>query len=129
MRPSGGVGRKSFVVRVAGLDAPEAGQAMWRVARNRLREPVAPGTTLGCYKVDRWGRRVCWVHSAEGVDLVARMVRQGLAWHSTRFIEKQTADENGAYFAAEQAARATRAGIWAEQDPQPPWECRQSMGV
>ncbi len=55
-----------FVVRVASIDAPETGQANWRVARARLRELAAAGSSVDCYKVDRYDRKVCRLKRAMG---------------------------------------------------------------
>lgn len=115
-----------FVVRVGGLDAPETGQGFWRVSRDRLRALAGPGTTVECYKADRYGRQVCRVRSPAGEDVVERLLREGLAWHGVHYVSEQTADERVRYAAAEAAARAERRGLWSESEPQAPWECRRS---
>lgn len=56
-------------VRVAGVDAPETGQAFWRASRDMLKQRAAPGTVVGCYKVDRFKRQVCRVTSPTGSDI------------------------------------------------------------
>lgn len=114
-----------FVVRVAGLDAPETGQGYWRVARDRLRELAAPGTTVDCYKSDRYGRQVCRVRTPAGADAVEQLLTEGLAWHAVRYADEQSADERRRYAAAEAAARTARRGLWAEPSPQEPHECRR----
>lgn len=115
-----------FVVRVAGLDAPETGQAHWRPARDRLRELAGPGTTVSCYKEDRYHRAVCRVRTATGNDVVATLLQEGLAWHSVEHAHEQTAEERERYAAAEQDARARYLGLWRDPNPQPPWECRRA---
>lgn len=115
-----------FVVRVAGLDAPETGQAYWRTSRDRLRELAGPGTTVSCYKEDRYHREVCRVRTASGNDVVATLLQEGLAWHSVEYAHEQTAEERERYAAAERDAKAKHLGLWQEPNPQPPWECRRA---
>lgn len=116
----------TFVVRVAGLDAPETGQAHWRPARDRLRELAGPGTAVSCYKDDRYHRAVCRVRTASGNDVVATLLQEGLAWHSVEYSNEQTAEERQRYAAAERDAKAKHLGLWQEPNPQPPWECRRA---
>lgn len=117
---------ETVVVRVAGLDAPESGQAYWRPARDRLRALVGPGVAVNCYKVDRYGRAVCRVRTADGLDAVEALLREGWAWHSTTYVSEQTPSEKVQYAAAERAAREARVGLWREPSPQAPWECRKA---
>jgi endonuclease YncB( thermonuclease family) len=114
----------AFVVRVAGLDAPEVGQAHWRPSRDRLRTLAGPGTQVACYKTDRYGREVWRGRGTQGFDVVERLIGAGLAWHGTRYADEQTPDEQRRYAAAETAARAERLGIWSQSEPMTPWDCR-----
>lgn len=116
----------AFVVRVAGLDAPETGQAHWRPARDRLRELAGPGSSVSCYKEDRYHRAVCRVRTADGADVVATLLQEGLAWHAVEYTQEQTAEEREVYSAAQRGAKAKHLGLWQEPNPQPPWECRRA---
>lgn len=118
--------RGPFVVRTAGDDTPETGQAHWRVARDRLRGAAGPGTEVTCYKTDRYGRELCRVRAVDGTDVVELMIREGLAWHSVHYAPEQAVEERRRYQAAEKRARDAGAGLWSNTDPQPPWECRRS---
>jgi endonuclease YncB( thermonuclease family) len=94
--------------RMHGIDAPElsqtcgdwiAGQYAAAVLRGMLDKRFVlciPKTT------DRYGRTV-GVCYADGMDVGAEMVRQGMAWAFTRY--------SGDYVAHEQRARAERLGI------------------
>lgn len=117
--------RGTFVVRVAGLDAPETGQAYWRVSRDQLRHLAVPGTRAKCYKRDDYGREVCRLLAPDGTDIVHSLIGAGLAWHSKRYAGEQTAAERAEYGNHEVQARAEKRGLWAEPDPMSPWECRQ----
>lgn len=114
-----------FVIRFAGIDAPETGQAYWRVSREKLREAAGPGTAASCYKQDQYGRQVCRLKSSSGKDLADTMLAEGLAWHAVRFAEEQTSEERERYARLEAEAKASRRGLWVEPNPMPPGECRQ----
>lgn len=115
----------TFIVRFAGLDAPERGQPFWRASRDLLRRLAIPGTIASCYKQDRYGRDVCRLHSAQGDDLADAMLKSGMAWHSIRYAHEETEAERARYAESEASARASRTGLWSESNPQPPWECRE----
>lgn len=117
-------GQQGLVVRIAGIDAPERGQAYWRVARDELRLLLGEETAVSCHKTDRYGRQVCRVRSSKGVDVGESMLRAGLAWHYVQYASEQSADEASRYAAAEAAARAERRGLWVEREPIAPWDCR-----
>lgn len=117
--------RGTFIVRFAGIDAPETGQSHWKIAREKLREIAVPGTVAECYKTDQYGRQVCRLKSPRGEDLAETMIREGLAWHAVRFASEQTPDEITLYARLEGEARASKRGLWAHPDPMPPGECRQ----
>lgn len=117
--------RDTFVVRFAGIDAPETGQAHWKVARDKLREIAVPGTVAECYKTDQYGRQVCRLKSPHGNDLAETMIREGLAWHAVRFASEQTPKERMRYANLEAEARSARRGIWSDASPLPPWDCRR----
>lgn len=115
----------TFIVRFAGIDAPETGQAFWRVSRDQLRRLAVPGTVASCYKQDRYGRQVCRLHSAQGDDLAEAMLKDGMAWYSVRYAHEQSVPERARYAESEAAAKASGTGLWSDAKPQPPWECRQ----
>jgi endonuclease YncB( thermonuclease family) len=114
-------------VRFGGIDTPEHGQTHgWR-SRQALRELIRGKTVaLNCYKQDPRGRQVCRVFVA-GKDVGLNMVQQGAAWHFKAFAKEQTPQEREAYAAAEHAAHTAKRGIWAYQNPMPPWECRELL--
>lgn len=123
--PSPSVG-DSFVVRFAGIDAPETGQAYWTRSRDLLREVAPGGTKVACYKRDRFNRLVCRVYSPDGQDAADRMLASGLAWHSVAYASEQTAAERVRYARLSAQAREGRQGLFIESDPQPPWDCRRA---
>ena len=53
-----------------------------------------------------------------GQDANLAQVRNGMAWVYRQYAREQ------AYFAAEDAAKAARLGLWSRPDAVPPWEYR-----
>lgn len=118
-------GDRDFPVRVAGIDAPETGQAFWRVSRDLLRTLLGKGSLVDCYKTDaKYDRQVCRVMNVSGRDVALEMVQSGLAWHSTTYRHEQSEAEQDVYARAEHAARSGRLGLWSQADPLNPGECR-----
>lgn len=117
--------QSEFSVRIAGVDAPETGQAFWRVARDLLRSQLGKGSVVDCYKHDaKYGRQVCRISSTEGHDIALELVKAGTAWHTVKYRSEQTPSEQERYAAAEAVARARGLGLWSQPDPQDPGECR-----
>lgn len=114
-----------FVVRVASIDAPETGQAYWRVARARLRELAAPGSMVDCYKVDRYDRRICRLKTKDGKDAADIMLSDGLAWYPESYGGEDAPADRERYRRLQGAAEAAKRGLWVEPNPTSPMTCRQ----
>jgi endonuclease YncB( thermonuclease family) len=105
-------------VRLAGVDAPEPGQAWAAQARQRLLE-LANGKTVSVYPAG-WtadGRLLARVEVA-GEDLGMRLLLEGWAW-----TDEARSGGPASVYAQAQAAAADR-GLWADllPAPLPPWE-------
>jgi micrococcal nuclease len=110
---------RTEVIRLDGIDAPEAGQAFSSQARQRLRVlAFSQPATVHVHDRDRYGRLVARVIVA-GLDLSEEMVRAGLAWHYAQY----STDPRLA--ALEQQARQQHLGLWAERSALPPWQFRK----
>ena len=112
--------KQTLRVRLANIDAPERRQAFGEVARQALatmayRQKIEVIDKGG----DQYGRRI-GVLMLNGRDLNAAMVGQGMAWVYTRYNSDPTLP------ALEQRARAARIGLWADQNPTPPWQFRHA---
>lgn len=113
------------VIRLHGIDAPEAGQQCQRAngrswqcgteATNRLAELV-DGHSVECFALERDAyRRIIGRCMAAGVDVNATMAAEGFAWAFTRYSDE--------YAEQEADARSARLGIW-QGEAQPAWEYR-----
>lgn len=117
-------GQRRIVVRVAGIDAPEAGQHFWRASRNKLRQLTTQGSTLSCDKSDQFQRQVCSVTSPDGRDVGEELLKAGLAWHFKRYEAEQPPEQRIRYSDAEASAKKASLGLWAEPGAIAPWDCR-----
>lgn len=113
-------GRTQYKVRLAEIDAPEKSQAFGQVSKKALsdlcygKQAVVSVTTT-----DRYGRLVGRV-SCDGVDANLAQVKSGMAW-----VYDQYASDRALY-AAQDKARTSRAGLWVDRTPTPPWLWRRS---
>ena len=119
--------RRPVRVRLYGIDAPETGrrgepgQPYGREARRALQAKVA-GQMVEIEIMDRdqYGRTVGVVRLA-GRDINRELVADGWGWAYRHYLNGPYAS---AYIGAEESARARRAGLWRQNNPQPPWEFR-----
>ena len=114
------VDRVQVRVRLEGIDAPERGQDHSRAAKEALAALTfgQPAQVVSSGK-DRYGRVLGEVFVGEGRESVnQRLVRDGWAWHYTRYSRSRQLAE------LEREARAARRGLWSGPRPVPPWEWR-----
>jgi len=111
-------------VRLAGIDAPERGQAFGTRAKEQLAGLVG-GKPLNVrwHKEDRY-RRLVGKLMLDGQDVNLQMVRSGFAWWFRKYADEQTALDQRLYEAAEKAARSDRVGLWTDPAPMAPWDWR-----
>ena len=115
-------------VRLAGIDAPERGQAFGSASKAALSELVfARQVVVQWKKRDRYERLVGKV-TVSGADANLAMLTRGLAWHYARFEAEQERADRAAYAQAEREARAQRRGLWADARPVAPWDHRKARG-
>jgi micrococcal nuclease len=130
-----GTGTK-LEIRLANIDSPETrkvigkdagrtvieGQPFADSARRALASKVLfRRVRVEVDDMDRYGRSVGVVY-CEGRNVNMEMVEGGWAWaYVNRFARPQIGD----YVDAERQARSTRAGLWRQKNPEPPWEFRR----
>jgi endonuclease YncB( thermonuclease family) len=106
-------------VRMAGIDAPERGQAYARAARRALAARVAGReVTVDVRGRDSFGRTLGVVRVG-GDDVNSAQVRDGWAWVFRRF------SHDAALLALEEEARRERRGLWRDAHPEAPWAYRE----
>ncbi|MBD9541429.1 thermonuclease family protein [Ensifer sp. ENS04] len=113
------------VVRLHGVDAPEAGQrcnltktTAWpcgEAAMDRLAELVSARITCQGTEHDAYGRLLAICQTSDGSVLNSLLVAQGYAWA----FRKYSTD----YVAEEETARAKKSGVW-QAPTQAPWDYR-----
>ena len=114
-----------FRIRIAFIDSPEMHQAFGYRAKQAMSELVfGREVELRVHTTDRYGRLVCLVF-VEGKDAGLELIKQGLAWAYEHYLPEAPAEAQQNYKAAEATARDNRLGLWADADPQPPWEFRR----
>lgn len=130
---------KTLRVRLRGIDAPEKAQPWGSESLQMLKGFLGDSSVcLSLYGQDRFGRELAEL-SVDGqipasvskmpcsVSINRLMVKNGGAWvyrYQGKAIEKDL-------LPFESKARSSRAGLWATDDPTPPWQWRaqNNLGV
>jgi endonuclease YncB( thermonuclease family) len=114
-------GGRQHTIRLFGIDTPEWDQPHGKAAKRALAKLVDQ-KVIGVVAVDTdtFGRTVGTVYLGQR-DINLAMVESGHAWWFTRYApyERHLA-------AAEEQAREDRIGLWAADDPVPPWHWRRN---
>lgn len=115
---------RTWRVRVAGIDAPEARQPHGDQARALLDGWLrGRDVVLRVHKQDVYERLVADV-MVDGRDVGLALLEAGAAWHFRRYAHEQDARQRLAYAGAEREARASGRGLWNIPMPEPPWDYR-----
>ena len=109
---------EALKVRVAGVDCPEFGQP-WSSRAKQFTSQLVFGKTVTVEPrgADQYGRTIGRV-LVDSRDLSEELLRAGMAWR----YEVGSADQR--LIDAERAARQSRAGLWGDTAPIPPWQWR-----
>lgn len=108
-------------IRLAEIDAPERRQPFGQRSRQALAGLCfQQQATIRPEKTDRYGRTVGRVE-CQGQDASAELVRAGMAWAFTRYLNDPEIRR------LENAARAAGVGLWSDREPVPPWEWRRTV--
>lgn len=114
------VDKQEVKVRLAEIDAPELRQPFGNRSKQSLAEL--------CFQVpaeielvakDRYGRSVGKVQCGE-MDAAAHQVALGMAWVFDRYAPKDSK-----LYGLQAGAKAAKRGLWADNEPIPPWEWRK----
>lgn len=106
--------------RLEGVDAPEQNQPFGPEAGAALRARILGKTiTVRVTSRDQYGRLLGTAFDETGLDLNAAMVAAGLAWWYRYFSNDSRLE------ALEREARSARRGLWAQENPEAPWDYRR----
>ncbi len=114
-----------YTIRLHAIDAPEKKQAHGKRCKAVLtRLAYQKQAQLEAVDIDRYQRVVAKV-VVNDVDIGLEQIRQGCAWHYTRYASQQSQADRTAYAQAETAARQHHVGLWNAARPLAPWEYRR----
>jgi len=110
-----------YKIRLAAIDAPEKAQPFGQRGKQKLSDLCfGKSANVQVISTDRYGRSVGDVDCA-GVNANEVMVQSGLAW-----VYRKYDKGHEHFYAIEEDARNVRLGLWAHDNPTPPWEWRKS---
>lgn len=118
--------KQRHVVRLIGIDAPEKAQAFGQKAKQSLSELVFDrDVSVTWFKRDRYGRTVGQVRIGD-TDVCLEQIKRGMAWHYKDYEREQSLEDRSRYTTAEEKARITKSGLWADNNPIEPSKYRHS---
>lgn len=117
--------RRTYKVRLLGIDAPEHGQAFGEASKRALkqlahRQPVQ----VEWQKRDAYGRVLGKVVLSGNRDANLHQLNAGMAWWNRKYTYEQNSADAIRYRDAEHVARKKRLGLWSQKNPVPPWRWR-----
>ena len=111
-------------IRLCGIDAPESDQPFGDEATEFVRELVfAEQVEIKERYLDRYGRTIATVFLPDGTVLGEALIRSGFAWVYPRYCDEEPMCSW--WDRLQQKARENELGLWADDDPVPPWEWRR----
>lgn len=113
-------GGRKLKIRLANIDAPEKAQPYGPESRQSLYEMVNKREVqIDSQAVDQYGRVIGAIH-VDGYSVNQEQVRRGMAWeYSYRHSDKT-------YQRLQSEAQQARRGLWAQANPEPPWQWRKA---
>ncbi len=111
-------------VRLTGIDAPEKRQAFGQRSKEALSDcAYGKAVVVVGDKFDRY-KRLLGKIVVDGQDCNLRQIKLGLAWHYKKYERTQPLGERTSYAREEILAKESRAGLWKDEAPIPPWDFR-----
>jgi micrococcal nuclease len=108
-------------IRLWGIDTPEKDQPYGNKATKALQSLLRyENLYLETKSVDRYGRTVGVIYTADGEEVNLEMVCDGHAWWYRRYAKKATD-----YKQCQEDAQKNKRGLWAVEDPVAPWDWRR----
>ena len=111
-------------IRLSGIDAPEKKQPFGNRSKESLSALAFDKTVnVETSKRDKYGRQIGKV-LVDGRDVNLVQVERGMAWFYRQYQREQSLNDQRLYEAAEDAARASKRGLWRDADQVSPWVWR-----
>lgn len=115
-------------IRLAGIDAPEKKQGFGQRSKQSLSDLVFDKQVkVETNKTDKYRREVGKILLPTGQDVNLAQITRGFAWHYKQYEREQSESDRKLYDFSEKEARSARRGLWADADPQPPWDFRHNV--
>lgn len=115
---------KVIEIRLFGIDTPDKTQAFGQFARNFTGGKASKGEIrVEPITKDHDGRTVAMVF-VNGVNLNEQLVSQGFGWVSRQYCKESFCAD---WLKFESNAKSLHKGLWADENPTPPWEYRQNQ--
>lgn len=113
-------------IRLAGIDAPEKRQPFGHICKQSLSDLAHDRTVqVEWSKRDHYGRVIGKV-LVNGQDVNLEQIKRGCAWHYKQYQNKQSLEDRLSYAKAEDNSKAVKVGLWADAEPEPPWDWRRA---
>lgn len=111
---------KQITIRLAEVDCPEKRQAYGQRAK-QFTSGLCFGREVSIVEKDkdRYGRTIAIVYTDDTTVLNKELVKAGMAWRYVQY------SDDPVYGALEDEARNARRGLWADENPEAPWEFRK----
>lgn len=118
--------KRQHNVELAGIDAPEEGQAYSQKAQAFLSEQVMGRmVVVEGQRYDRNGRLIGKL-LVSGRDMNLEMLISGFAWHFKEYAAEQSDRDRQLYESAEFYARKSKFNLWSDAAPVEPWRFDKS---
>jgi len=111
---------KQYKIRLNDIDAPEKKQAFGNKSKENLSNYVFGKNVRVEYKKSDRYKRILGTIYLNDLDINLQQVKDGFAWHYKQYSKKKH------YAEAEDLAQKDKKGLWAEKNPQAPWEFRKN---
>ena len=113
-------GKQSIIIRLSDIDCPEKSQPFGSAAKKFTSEFCFGKEVkiISNGKFDRYKRLIATV-IIDDVSLNKQLVIYGLAWHFKKYSDSKE------LVGIEEKARQNKVGLWADNNPTPPWEWRK----
>jgi len=112
-------------IRLHGIDCPESGQPFRTKAKQFTADLAFDKVVKLIVKdTDRYGRLVAVVILPDGRNLNHEIVRAGFGWWFVKYARNDATLEK-----LESEARSAKRGLWADENPVPPWEWRKPKSI